>query len=213
MSLAKSIDHTLLDVSASEADIRRLCQEAVRYQFAAVCVQPQWVALCKENLNGDVAIATVVGFPDGACSAMIKTADAKAAVRAGASEIDMVIDYRALKERSYRQVFMDIRAVVESAAPALVKVILETGVLSHDAKVSGCVLAKAAGAAFVKSSTGLIKPGATVGDIALMRSVVGADMGVKASGGIRTIGCARAMLAAGANRLGTSAGVGLVEVL
>lgn len=191
--------------------IEQLCHEAIQYGFKAVCVEPKWVPLCCAKLPETTLIAAVIGFPDGSCSAAAKVAEAQAASRAGATEIDMVIDTRALWAGDYRRAFLDIAGVVDAVAPVVVKVILETGTLCHDAKIAGCVIAKAAGAGFVKSSTGLLSPGAVAGDIALMRAVVGAEMGVKASGGIRTRDQAQAMLNAGANRIGTSHGVALVS--
>lgn len=209
-SLAPFIDSTLLDPNANEAAILELCRQAEQHRFAAVCVQKEWVATCRDALSGKVAIASVVGFPDGCCATALKVADAIESVQAGATEIDMVVDIAALVRQDYQRVLEDIAGVVRAAAPAIVKVILEMGLLGHDAKVSGCALASAAGAAFVKTSTGLVTPGASVGDVALMRAVVGANMGIKAAGGIRTREAGRAMIAAGANRIGTSVALTLI---
>lgn len=168
------------------------------------------MATCRDELQSRVAIAAVVGFPNGSCSTELKVADAIACVQAGATEIDMVVDVAALVRKDHERVLHDTRSVVRAVTPAKVKVILEVGVLSHDAKVYGCALASAAGAAFVKTSTGLVVPGATAGDVALMRTVVGPHMGVKAAGGIRTAETARAMVAAGASRIGTSVALTLI---
>lgn len=209
--LARFIDHTLLRTDATQADLARLCHEAREHGFAAVCVRPGNVAFCAGLLAGSpIGIASVIAFPEGLAEAESKVAEAQKALRAGATELDMVLNVPRLKARAYGEVLADIRGVVEAARPRPVKVILETGALTRDEKVIACALSKAAGAAFVKTSTGFGPGGATVEDVALMRSVVGEDMGVKASGGIRTAADAHRMIEAGANRLGTSAGVAIV---
>jgi len=209
--LAKLIDHTLLRPDATHDDIVALCDEARKYRFASVCVNTTWVPLCKSLLaNSDVMVCAVVGFPLGAMTPTAKAYEARDAVRQGAREIDMVINLGALKSRDYETVFEDICRVVKAAAPAGVKVILETSSLSHDEKVIGCAMSKLAGAAFVKTSTGFAKGGATVEDVALMRAVVGTELGVKASGGVRTAEDAIRMAQAGANRIGASASVAIV---
>jgi deoxyribose-phosphate aldolase len=211
VELARMIDHTLLRPDATHDDIVALCDEARQHHFASVCVNGHWVPLCAARLAGsDVMVCTVVGFPLGAASAAAKALEAREAVRHGAAEVDMVLNVGALKSRDYQTVFDDIAGVVDASAPAKVKVILETSALGRDEKVIACCLAKAAGAAFVKTSTGFGKGGATADDVALMRAVVGPELGVKASGGVRTAADAAAMIAAGADRLGTSAGVAIV---
>jgi deoxyribose-phosphate aldolase len=210
--LAPYIDHTLLKPGATREELVKLCEEARTYGFATVCVASQNVALCARLLEGTRSRPiAVVGFPSGTETTQAKVAEAREAVAAGAAEIDMVIHVGRLKAKDYAYVQRDIRAVVEAATPRAVKVILETGALDHDEKVIGCALAKAAGAAFVKTSTGFGPGGATAEDVALMRQVVGEDFGVKASGGVRTAGDARKMLEAGANRLGASASVAIVD--
>src|SRR5438105_6090044 len=172
--MAKLIDHTLLKPEATRDEVVKLCEEAKKHRFASVCVSTTWVPLCKALLSGtDVMVCAVVGFPLGAMTPTAKAYEAREAVRQGAKEIDMVINIGALKSRDYETVFEDICRVVKSAAPAGVKVILETGSLDHDQKVIGCALSKMAGAAFVKTSTGFAKGGATVEDVALMRAIVG----------------------------------------
>ena len=209
--LAKLIDHTLLRADAVKEDIVALCDEARKYRFASVCVNTHWVPLCKALLAGtDVMVCAVVGFPLGAMTPTAKAYEARDAVRQGAREIDMVINIGALKSKDYETVFEDICRVVKAAAPAGVKVILETSSLTHDEKVVACALSKLAGAAFVKTSTGFAKGGATVEDVALMRSIVGGEVGVKASGGVRTAEDVVRMAQAGANRIGASASVAIV---
>jgi deoxyribose-phosphate aldolase len=209
--LAGMIDHTLLKADATRDDIKKLCEEARKYRFASVCVNTTWVPLARELLRGSsVMVCCVVGFPLGAMSPTAKAYEAREAVRQGAQEIDMVINIGALKSRDYETVFEDICRVVKASHPAGVKVILETGALSNEEKIVACSLAKLAGAAFVKTSTGFGPGGATVEDIALMRKLVGKDMGVKASGGVRTREDAEKMARAGANRLGASASVAIV---
>jgi len=209
--LARYIDHTLLNPSVTRDDLVKLCDEARRYGFATVCVYPSNVALCARLLEGcSTRPIAVVGFPLGTGPTASKVSETHEAIRAGAAEIDMVIHIGQLKARDYGYVERDIREVVEAARPRPVKVILETGALTRDEKVIGCALAKAAGAAFVKTSTGFGPGGATAEDVALMRQVVGDDVGVKASGGIRTTADAEKMIDAGANRLGASASVAIV---
>ncbi len=211
MDLAPLIDHTLLKPEASRAELAKLCDEARRYGFATVCVNSSNVEFCAAELRGSsVKPIAVVGFPLGAATPSAKAFEAREAVQSGAGEIDMVVNVGALRNKDYRVVLDDIEAVVRAVAPVPVKVILETGLLDHDQKVSVCVLAKVAGAAFVKTSTGFGPGGATVEDIALMRAIVGPEMGVKASGGVRTEADARKMIAAGATRLGASSSVAIV---
>jgi deoxyribose-phosphate aldolase len=211
--LASLIDHTLLKPDATREEVEQLCREAAQFCFASVCVNPNWVALCRELLRGSgVKVCTVIGFPLGAHLPDIKAYETRRAIEQGAEEVDMVINIGALKSRDYALVEQDILGVVSAAnGRALVKVILETSLLSRDEKVMGCTLAKAAGADFVKTSTGFAGGGATVEDVQLMRETVGPDMGVKASGGVRTKEDAEKMVAAGATRLGASAGVKIVR--
>jgi deoxyribose-phosphate aldolase len=209
--LARLIDHTLLKPEATRDEVVKLCEEARKHRFASVCVNTTWVGLCKAMLAGtDVMVCAVVGFPLGAMTPTAKAYEAREAVRQGAREIDMVINIGALKSRDYETVFEDICRVVKSSTPAGVKVILETGALDQEQKIIGCTLSKLAGAAFVKTSTGFGKGGATVEDIELMRRVVGSEVGVKASGGVRTAEDAIKMAQAGANRIGASASVAIV---
>jgi deoxyribose-phosphate aldolase len=209
--LAPYIDHTLLKADATRAEIVKLCDEARKYGFATVCVNSGNVGLAARLVSGSASKAiAVVGFPLGAGTTGAKVFETLESVRAGAAEIDMVINIGQLKARNYGYVECDIRMVVEAARPRPVKVILETGALTRDEKIIGCALAKAAGAAFVKTSTGFGPGGATAEDVALMRSIVGDDVGVKASGGVRTTAEAQKMVEAGANRLGASASVSIV---
>jgi deoxyribose-phosphate aldolase len=211
--LAGMIDHTLLKPDATRDQIKKLCYEAKKYGFASVCVNPSYVSLASELLKGTpVKVCTVIGFPLGATTPTTKAMETRDAIANGASEIDMVINVGALKSGDYDLVKKDIEAVVEAArGKALVKVILETALLTDEEKVKGCLLAKLAGADFVKTSTGFRPGGATVQDIMLMRKVVGEKMGVKASGGIRDYESTRKMIEAGANRIGASAGVKIVK--
>ena len=211
--LASLIDHTLLKPDATREEVEQLCREAAQFCFASVCVNPNWVALCRELLRGSgVKVCTVIGFPLGAHLPDIKAYETKRAIEQGAEEVDMVINIGALKSRDYALVEQDIHSVVQAAGGrALVKVILETSLLTRDEKVMGSTLAKAAGADFVKTSTGFAGGGATVEDVQLMRETVGPEMGVKASGGVRTKEDAEKMVAAGATRLGASAGVKIVR--
>jgi deoxyribose-phosphate aldolase len=209
--LASMIDHTLLKPDASHEQIKALCEEAAKYKFATVCVNSSNVGLAAKLLAGTgVKAIAVVGFPLGAASAASKAFETLEAIREGALEIDTVINLGALKSRDYKEVFDDLRGVVEAAGNIPVKVILETSSLTEDEKIIGCALAKGAGAAFVKTSTGFAGGGATVEDVKLMRRIVGPDIGVKASGGVRTYDDAKKMVEAGANRLGTSASVEIV---
>ncbi len=210
--LAKLIDHTLLKPEATRDEVVKLCEEARQHRFASVCVNTTWVPLCKALLSGtDVMVCAVVGFPLGAMTPTAKAYEAREAVRQGAREIDMVLNIGALKSRDYETVFEDICRVVKASAPAAVKVILETSALGRDEKIIASALSKLAGAAFVKTSTGFGKGGATVEDIQLMREVVGSELGVKATGGVRTAEDALKMAAAGANRIGASASVAIVS--
>lgn len=213
-AIASLIDHTILKPEATGDEVRKVCREAVQYGFASVCVNPYWVPLVAAELRGSkVKVCTVVGFPLGANTSEIKAAETAAAIRVGAAEIDMVINVGELRAGNHDAVRNDIAAVVEVAhrAGAIVKVILETALLDDNQKMIGCTLAKFAKADFVKTSTGFAKHGATAHDVGLMRLAVGPDMGVKASGGIRTIEDLRAMTAAGASRIGASASVKIVE--
>ncbi len=211
-SLASSIDHTLLRADATEDDIKRLCEEAIENQFFSVCINPYWISLCKEILSASPAIVcSVVGFPLGATATLVKTTEAHWCVEQGASEIDMVMAIGALKSKQFQMVESDIREVVKVAAPARVKVILETALLTHEEKRLACQIAIQAGAHFVKTSTGFAKTGANPADIMLMRECVGDLLGVKASGGIRTRLDAEALIKAGASRLGTSAGPAIMN--
>ena len=209
--LARYIDHTLLKPDATQAQLSQMCDEAKQHGFYSVCVNASNVAYVAQCLQGSAVLPiAVVGFPLGAMTATSKAYEAQEAVRQGAREIDMVMNIGALKSRDYAGVADDIRAVVLASAPYPVKVILETAMLSRDEKIMGCVLSKAAGAHFVKTSTGFGPGGATVEDVELMRAVVGDDVGVKASGGVRSADDARAFLRAGANRLGASSSVAIV---
>jgi deoxyribose-phosphate aldolase len=213
-AIAALIDHTILKADATRADVLKVCREARQYNFASVCVNPYWVPLVRSELAGTaVKVCTVVGFPLGATSTESKAAEAAIAVRNGAQEIDMVINVGALKSGEQDAVKADIAAVVKAshAGGAIVKVILETSLLNDHEKALACALAKAAGADFVKTSTGFSTAGATAHDIALMRHAVGPELGVKASGGIRTLQDVQAMTAAGATRIGASASVKIVE--
>lgn len=212
--LARRIDHTLLKPEATSADIQKLCDEALRYEFASVCVNPCHAAQAAEALRGSpVRVCVVVGFPLGATLTSVKAFEAGEAIRLGALEIDMVIRIGALKSGDDAAVQADIRAVVEASrrGGSICKAIIETGLLTRDEKIRACRAAMNAGADFVKTSTGFGHGGATVEDVHLIRSVVGPKMGIKASGGIRTLAGCRQMLAAGATRIGTSASVAIIE--
>jgi len=213
-SLAKYVDHTLLKPDVTADQIAQLCYEARKYEFASVCINPTHVKLSADLLKGSsVKVCTVIGFPLGASSPDVKTFEAETAIRDGATEIDMVINIGALKAKDYDLVAKDINSVVRMAhaVGALVKVIIETSLLTDDEKVTACLLSKEAGADFVKTSTGFSGGGATVEDIALMRRVVGPEMGVKASGGVSSYDDAKNMVAAGATRIGASAGIKIVQ--
>jgi len=213
-SVASLIDHTLLKPDATRQEIETLCREAADYQFATVCVNPVWVATCASVLRGtSVGVCSVVGFPLGATLADVKHFETHRVLFDGAREVDMVINIGALKSGDLRTVEKDIEAVTEPcrARGALSKVIIEAAFLTEEEKISACSLAKAAGADFVKTSTGFGPGGATVADVALMRRVVGEDMGVKAAGGVRDLESLKAMVAAGASRVGASAGVKIVQ--
>jgi deoxyribose-phosphate aldolase len=211
--LASLIDHTLLKPDAAREDIERLCREAAQFCFASVCVNPNWVPLCRDLLRGSgVKVCTVIGFPFGSHLPDVKAYEARRAVEQGAEEVDMVINIGALKSKDYATVEKDIAGVVNAVGKnTVVKVILETAMLTREEKIMGSTLAKAAGADFVKTSTGYGGGGATVDDIRLMRETVGPELGVKASGGIRTKEDVEAMVAAGATRIGASAGVKIVR--
>jgi deoxyribose-phosphate aldolase len=212
--IAEMIDHTLLKPDASRADIETLCREAAEFHFATVCVNPAWVALAAQRLRGSgVGVCSVVGFPLGATTADVKQYETRRAIYDGAAEIDMVINIGALKSGDLRTVERDIEAVVDPCRQCGVgsKVIIEAALLNDEEKITACTLAKAAGADFVKTSTGFGPGGATVADVALMRRIVGAGMGVKAAGGVRDLEGLKAMLAAGATRVGASAGVKIVQ--
>ena len=212
--MAEFIDHTLLKETATEADIKVLCEEAVEFGFKTVCIRPQHVAFAKSVLSGqNPKVITVVGFPSGEASAREKVLETEAAVRDGAEEIDMVLSKSLLKKKDYQGVLEDIQGVVKAAGQKKVKVILETCDLTEDEKITSVSLAKAAGAAFVKTSTGYGAGGATEQDIRLMRRIGGEDIGVKASGGIRNLENATTMLVAGANRLGCSASIQIINEL
>ena len=211
MELNKFIDHTILKPEANEEDIIRLCDEAARHDFMSVCVNPYYVLLAANLLkNSDVLVCTVVGFPLGANNTKTKVYETKQAILDGAHEIDMVINIGALKSGNAQYVFEDIRQVKKACGKTLLKVIIETCLLTDEEKVLACELAVKAKADYVKTSTGFSKGGATVADIALMRKTVGPDIGVKASGGVRTLDDANNMIRAGASRIGTSNGVTIV---
>jgi len=212
MKLNKYIDHTLLKPDASQEQIETLIEEAKKYDFASVCVNPTWVSFAAQVLKGtDVKVCTVIGFPLGANTPELKAFETSDAIQNGADEVDMVINIGALKSRNFDLVERDIRAVVEAAKGTLVKVIIETCLLTDDEKVKACQIAQKAGADFVKTSTGFSTGGATVEDVALMRKTVGPDMGVKASGGARSYEDALAFIKAGATRIGASSGVAIME--
>ncbi|MDN5372431.1 MAG: deoxyribose-phosphate aldolase [Carnobacterium sp.] len=213
VQLNKTIDHTLLKPEATEAQIKTLCEEAAKYDFMSVCVNPTWVKKAAELLAGtDVKVCTVIGFPLGANTSEVKAYEAENAIKNGATEVDMVINIGALKGGNDTLVQSDIESVVAvSKGKALSKVIIETSLLTDDEKVRACELAKKAGADFVKTSTGFSTGGATLEDIKLMRATVGPEMGVKASGGVRTTEDAHQFIEAGATRLGSSNGLAIVE--
>ena len=213
-NLAHLIDHTLLKPDATPDQVAQLCFEARKHGFASVCVNPTWVTLCAQLLEGSpVKVCTVIGFPLGATASEVKAFEAQNAIEHGATEIDMVINIGALKARDIDLVAKDIRGVVSAshARGALVKVIIETSLLNDEDKTIACLTAKEAGADFVKTSTGFAGGGATVHDVELMRRVVGPELGVKASGGVRTFEEAESMVKAGATRIGASAGVKIIQ--
>ncbi|SFX66368.1 deoxyribose-phosphate aldolase [Thermoactinomyces sp. DSM 45891] len=210
-NIARMIDHTLLKPDATKDQILQLCKEAREHVFASVCINPYWISLAAKELSGsEVKVCTVVGFPLGASTSEAKAFEAKDAIAKGAEEIDMVMNIGALKSGDLETVEEDIRAVVEAANGVLVKVILETGLLSDEEIVQGSKASKAAGAHFVKTSTGFGYGGATVEAVRLMRETVGPELGVKASGGVRDLAGAEAIIAAGANRIGASASIAIV---
>jgi deoxyribose-phosphate aldolase len=213
--VAEFVDHTLLKAEATRPEIRMLCSEARKHRFAAVCVNAAWVGLCAEELRGsDVAVASVVGFPLGATTGRTKAFETAEAVSHGADEIDMVAAVGWVKGGEWSGVEDDIRAVVEASRRRLVKVIIESAALTRDEIIKACALAREAGAHYVKTSTGFHPAGgATVEGVRMMRLVVGDDLGVKASGGVRDCQAALAMIAAGASRIGTSSGVGMANCL
>ncbi|WP_210607838.1 deoxyribose-phosphate aldolase [Priestia flexa] len=212
--ITKMIDHTLLKANATEEQITVLAQEAKEYSFASVCVNPTWVKKAAELLRDaqEVKVCTVIGFPLGANTPEVKAFETTNAIENGADEVDMVINIGALKDKNHELVERDIKAVVDAAkGKALVKVIIETSLLTDEEKVKACELSVKAGADFVKTSTGFSTGGATVEDIALMRKTVGPDLGVKASGGVRGLEDAKAMIEAGATRIGASSGVSIAK--
>lgn len=211
--IAQYIDHTILNADATKEDIQRICEEAKEYNFKTVCIQPYWVKYAKELLEGtDVGVTTVIGFPLGANTTETKVAETKQAVAEGASDVDMVINIGALKSEDYDTVLEDIKAVVDAVdGQAIVKVIIETSLLTKPEKIRASELAKQAGADFVKTSTGFSTGGATLDDVRLMRATVGPKMGVKASGGVRSYEDAVAMIEVGATRIGASSGIKIVE--
>jgi deoxyribose-phosphate aldolase len=214
LKLSRMIDHTLLKPDATPEQIAQLCFEARKYGFASVCVNPTWVSLCAQLLRGtQVKVCTVIGFPLGATASEVKAFETQNAIDHGATEIDMVLNIGALKARELDLVAQDIRGVVQAAHARgpIVKVILETALLNDEEKTIACLIAKEAGADFVKTSTGFASGGATVHDIELMRRTVGPEMGVKASGGVRTFEDAESMIKAGATRIGASAGVKIIQ--
>lgn len=212
MNIAAMIDHTLLKQDATEQQIIKLCQEAKTYGFASVCVNPMWVETAAQQLkDASPKVCTVIGFPLGAMTKETKAFETKDAIRKGATEIDMVIPVGALKAGQDEIVKEHIEAVVEAAEGTLVKVIIETCLLTDEEKVRACEIAKAAGADYVKTSTGFSTGGATKEDIALMRQTVGKEMGVKASGGVRSLEDVEKMIVAGATRIGASSGVAIIQ--
>lgn len=212
MNLAKYIDHTALKPETTKAQIAQLAQEAREYEFMSVCVNPAHVKYAKSLLEGtDVLVCTVIGFPLGANTPAVKAFETKDAIADGAGEVDMVINIGALKDKNYDLVAEDIKAVVDVAGDVTTKVIIETALLTDEEKVKACEIAQAQGADFVKTSTGFSTGGATKEDVALMRKTVGPDMGVKASGGVRSYEDVMTMIEAGATRIGASAGVQILK--
>lgn len=215
MEISGLIDHTLLKADATKEQIKGLCEEAKKYQFASVCVNPTWVKYASELLqDSEVKVCTVIGFPLGANTPEVKAFEAKNAIENGAQEVDMVINIGALKDKNDELVERDIRTVTEVATgKALTKVIIETSLLTEEEKIRACKLAVKAGTDFVKTSTGFSTGGATIEDVALMRKTVGPNIGVKASGGVRNTADAKAVIEAGATRIGASAGIAIVKGL
>lgn len=211
MKLNKTIDHTILNADATKEAVIKVIDEAKKYEFASVCLEPCWVSLAAERLkDSPVKVCTVIGFPLGANTKTVKAFEAKEAVENGADEVDMVLNIGALKSGDEAMVLEDMKAVREAAKDAVVKVILETCLLTDEEKKKACALAKEAGLDFVKTSTGFSTAGATVEDVKLMREAVGDTMGVKASGGIRDTKTAEAMIAAGASRIGASKSIAII---
>ncbi|WP_055071292.1 deoxyribose-phosphate aldolase [Clostridium massiliamazoniense] len=210
-NIASIIDHTILKADATKEAVEKVCKEAIEYKFASVCINPANIALCAELLKGSgVKVCTVIGFPLGANTSEVKAFETKDAIEKGANEVDMVINIGKLKDKDYDYVKKDIEAVVEAAkGKALTKVIIETCLLTDEEKVKACELAKEAGADFVKTSTGFSTGGSTPEDIKLMRETVGPEMGVKASGGVRSLKDAEAVIENGATRIGASASVAI----
>lgn len=212
MEYNRLIDHTLLKADATKKEIEKLCLEAKDHHFASVCVNPCWISFCSDLLKGtDVNVCTVIGFPLGATSTKSKVEEIKQAILDGANELDMVINIGKLKDGEYDYVENEIRALKQACGDLVLKVIIETCLLTDDEKIKACELSKSAGADFVKTSTGFSKGGATVHDVALMRKTVGEKMGVKASGGVKNKEEMLAMVKAGATRIGTSHGLELVD--
>ena len=208
----KLIDHTLLKANATKGDITKLCDEAMQYDFASVCVNPVWVSYCAEYLKeSDVRVCTVIGFPLGANTSQVKAYEAKMAIEEGADEVDMVINIGALKAGDMDTVYQDIQTVVDASQGHCVKVIIETCLLTDEEKVLSCQQAMKAKATFVKTSTGFSTGGATIQDVALMKQTVGDQCEVKASGGVKTFEDMEAMVRAGASRIGTSSGISLMN--
>ncbi|BBE32048.1 deoxyribose-phosphate aldolase [Tepiditoga spiralis] len=211
-NIARYIDHTLLKATATPKDIEKLCEEAKENDFFSVCVNPAYASLAKEKLNGSNSkVAVVIGFPLGANDKTVKAFETRAALDDGADEFDMVINIGMLKAKKYDYVFEDIKSVVDEADGKTVKVIIETCYLTKEEKIAACVLSKLAGATFVKTSTGFGTGGATPEDVALMKFVVGNDLKVKASGGVRSFEDAKKVIAAGAERIGASAGIKIIN--
>jgi deoxyribose-phosphate aldolase len=212
MNLNKYIDHTVLKADTPKAKVQQIIDEAIQYDFMSVCINPTWVSFAAEKLVAtDVKVCTVIGFPLGANTSTVKAFEAAEAIKNGADEVDMVINIGAAKDGEWDLVESDIQAVVDASKDVTTKVIIETSLLTDEEKVKACQAAVRAGADFVKTSTGFSTAGATVADIALMRQTVGPDLGVKASGGVRSIADAQAMIEAGATRLGTSNGVDIMK--
>ncbi len=211
INISKMIDHTLLKADATEAAFHQLCEEAIKWNFYSVCVPPDLVSFCQPLLKASsVQICTVIGFPLGANLSEVKQKETDLALRDGATEFDMVINLHHVKSKNWKAVEEDIRAVVRSAQSFPVKVILETHLLNQEEKVTAAKCVMAAGAHFVKTATGFSGGGATIADVNLLRQTVGKDFGVKASGGVRDLSTAQAMIAAGANRIGTSSGIAIL---